>query len=142
MGVAIQAIVDGFTRQTQDSVQPREGQEYCKAEQGGDDDREIHRESPQGDSRRQTGEVVTLIGPLRSKDGRRQENLVGFELLDALRSNAGWPQAADDLAVFKAGLLKLEDVLENDGVTLHPLDFRNVRNLATSVAEALLVDDQ
>src|SRR3970040_346066 len=69
-------------------------------------------------------------------------NALDLEALDELGTDAGRLQPALDLAVEDARLLEDEDVLHDDDVALHPLDFGDVGDLAGAVLEPRLVDDE
>src|SRR3954465_8898540 len=77
-----------------------------------------------------------------AEDVRCHVDAHDLELLDELGPDAGWLQAALDLAFDDPGLLEDEDILHDDDVTFHPLDFGDVGDLARAVLEAALVDDQ
>src|SRR4029078_6774757 len=90
------------------------------------------------------GRQRTLAAPaaLPGADGllrvlRRDAVLAGrqldaglLELRHERRADAGGLELADDLPVDEVPLLELEDVLGQDIVVLHPLDLRDVGDLA------------
>src|SRR5258707_4780454 len=65
-----------------------------------------------------------------------------LELLDELGPNAGGLEAALDLALDDPGLLEDEHVLHDDHVAFHALNLGDVDDLARSVLEAALLEDQ
>src|SRR3954466_98082 len=76
------------------------------------------------------------------EQARRQVDALDLELLDELGPDPGRLQPALDLPFGDARLLEDEDVLHDDNVAFHALDFRDVRDLAGAVLETALVDDQ
>src|SRR3954452_16970862 len=65
-----------------------------------------------------------------------------LELLDELRPDPCRLEPALDLAFDDAGLLEHEDVLHDDDIAFHPLDFGDVHDLARPVLETRLLDDE
>src|SRR2546423_2985825 len=77
-----------------------------------------------------------------AEDVRRHVDAHDLELLDELGPDAGRLQAALDLAFDDTGLLEDEDILHDDDITFHTLDFGDVGDLAGAVLEAALQDDE
>src|SRR5258706_3068882 len=78
-----------------------------------------------------------------TKNIRRQVDILLLEQLDELRADARRPQLPDDLAALvQAGLLEGEHVLQHDDIALHPLHLGDISDLAATVLEARLLDDQ
>src|SRR3954453_17559779 len=77
-----------------------------------------------------------------TKDVGGQVDIGDFESRHELRSDSSWLHTADDLAVLNARLLEREDVLHNDDIPFHSLNFGDSRNLSRAVLEALLLHDQ
>src|SRR5256714_11947379 len=75
-----------------------------------------------------------------AEDVRRHVDAHDLELLDELGPDAGRLQAALDLAFDDTGLLEDEDILHDDDITFHTLDFGDVGDLAGAVLEAALQD--
>src|SRR3954454_1601304 len=65
-----------------------------------------------------------------------------LELFDELRPDPCRLEPALDLAFDDAGLLEHEDVLHDDDIAFHPLDFGDVHDLAGPVLETRLLDDE
>src|SRR3954467_2310587 len=77
-----------------------------------------------------------------AEEARGQMDPHHLELLDELRSDAGWLQAALDLAFGHPGLLEDEHVLHDDDVAFHALDLGDVDDLPGPVLEPALLDDE
>src|ERR1700704_1613197 len=77
-----------------------------------------------------------------AEDVRCHVNTHDLELLDELGADPGRLEAALDLALDDARLLEHEDVLHDDDVAFHALDFGDVGDLPGAVLEPALVDDE
>src|SRR5438105_13240527 len=91
--------------------------------------------------------VSTSVSFLRllvreAEDVRRHVDAHDLELLDELGADPGGLEATLDLALDDARLLEDEDVLHDDDVAFHALDFGDVGDLPRAVLEPALVDDQ
>src|SRR5260221_5597741 len=83
-----------------------------------------------------------LLSEVEAEEARREMDAHHLELLDELRSDTGRLEAALDLAFDDAGLLEDEHVLHDDHITFHALDLGDVHDLAGTVLEAALLDDE
>src|SRR5664279_1577696 len=79
---------------------------------------------------------------VEAEEARRQMDAHHLELLDELRADAGRLEATLDLAFDDARLFEDEHVLHDDDIAFHTLDLGDVHDLAGTVLEAALLDDE
>ena len=94
-----------------------------------------------------TSELAALKGDVVRAGGVEeavgQLNAADLEFLEEARPQAGRHEVTKYLAVVvEAGLLEAEDILRRDSRALHLLDLSDVGDLAATVAQARLMDDQ
>src|SRR5690242_5143663 len=81
--------------------------------------------------------LVTLLAD--TQDRGWQVDTGGLDLFDELRAQAGWSDAANDLASLDACLLEFEDVGHGNDFTFHALDFGNLGDFTRTVTQTFLL---